>query len=164
MSRSKKSRSLKSKVSLKTGSKSKILDEEGNRGKIPSKNTLSKHKKKPISAYAKAMLQKGKKNETKVIKVVPHPFKEALKQRALEEAQEAQEELQTNNPQEQVVFKKVIITEKPAKKAPKKIKAKAEPIQKEEKVDAPKKEEIQDDSKDFKNLDGDELLDFFENF
>ena len=70
MSRSKKSRSLKSVVSLKTGSKSKILDEEGNRGRIPSKNKLSKHKKKPKSAYAKAMSEKSKSKESEPIKIL----------------------------------------------------------------------------------------------
>ena len=150
MSRSKKSRSLKSKVSLKTGSKSKILDEDGNRGKIPSKNTLSKHKKKPKSAYAKAMSEKGKKNEPEAIKVVPHPFKEALKQRALEEEQE-------QNPQELVATKRVLTK----KKVTKKVKPKPEPVKAQE---APIIEDEQDDSKNFKDLDGDELLDFFEKF
>jgi len=152
MSRSKKSRSLKSKVSLKTGSKSKILDEDGNRGKIPSKNKLSKHKKKPKSAYAKAMSEKGKNKEPEAIKVVPHPFKEALKQQALEEAQ-------LEKPQEPVVVKKVI------KSKPKPEKAKAKPVaQPKEEPELKEVPQEEVDSKGFNDLDGDELLDFFEKF
>ena len=154
MSRSKKSRSLKSKVSLKTGSKSKILDEDGNRGNIPSKNKLSKHKKKPKSAYAKAMSAKGKSNEPEAIKVVPHPFKEALKQRALEEEQ-------AQDPQELVATKRVLTTKKTTKKVKPKAKVEAEPVKAQE---APIEEDEIDDSKNFKDLDGDELLDFFEKF
>jgi len=151
MSRSKKTRSLKSVVSLKTGSKSKILDEEGNRGRIPSKNKLSKHKKKPKSAYAKSLSEKSKSNEPAIKQAVPHPFKEALKQKALEES----EALKSQQPK---------AIEPKVKAQPKKAEA-TKPATRKEKDPAPvKKAKETKQSKGFNDLDGDELLDFFEQF
>ena len=54
MSRSKKSRRLKSVVSVKTGSKSQLIEQTGKKGQIASKNKLSKHKNRQKSAFAKA--------------------------------------------------------------------------------------------------------------
>ncbi|BCE02069.1 hypothetical protein [Marinicellulosiphila megalodicopiae] len=120
MSRTKKTRSLKTVNSVKTGSKSQILDNDGNRGKIPSKNKLSKHKNKPLSAYAKSLLAQGKKDESSgnakkqptEAKIVEENIKQPIKN-----AQQKSDQ-------------------KPEKKS----------------------------NKDFKDLDGDELLDYFDNF
>lgn len=50
MSRTKKSRSLKDRLNVKTGSKKDFIDRSEN-GKIPSHNRLAKHKNRPKSAY-----------------------------------------------------------------------------------------------------------------
>ncbi|WP_028669810.1 hypothetical protein [Saccharospirillum impatiens] len=52
MSRRKKSRSLKDRLGVKTGSKKTFIS-QGDKGKIPSKNRLAKHKNRSKSAYAK---------------------------------------------------------------------------------------------------------------
>lgn len=52
MSRRKKSRSLKDRLGIKTGSKKTFIS-KGEKGKIPSKNRLAKHKNRSKSAYAK---------------------------------------------------------------------------------------------------------------
>ncbi|MHA7878175.1 MAG: hypothetical protein ACX931_00155 [Saccharospirillum sp.] len=52
MSRKKKSRSLKGKLNIKTGSKKDLIG-RGEKGKIPSHNRLAKHKKRQQSAYQK---------------------------------------------------------------------------------------------------------------
>ena len=52
MSRRKKSRSLKDRLGIKTGSKKTFIS-KGDKGKIPSKNRLAKHKNRSKSAYAK---------------------------------------------------------------------------------------------------------------
>jgi hypothetical protein len=52
MSRRKKSRSLKDRLGIKTGSKKTFIS-KGDKGKIPSKNRLAKHKHRSKSAYAK---------------------------------------------------------------------------------------------------------------
>jgi hypothetical protein len=52
MSRRKKSRSLKDRLGVKTGSKQSFIG-QGEKGKIPSKNRLAKHKNRSKSAYAK---------------------------------------------------------------------------------------------------------------
>ncbi|AJQ95419.1 hypothetical protein [Gynuella sunshinyii] len=56
MSRVKKTRSLKNKLKIKTGSKKSFIA-AGELGKIPSKNKLSKHKKRQKSAYQKFLEQ-----------------------------------------------------------------------------------------------------------
>jgi hypothetical protein len=56
MSRSKKTRRLKGKQSIKTGSKKDFI-KPGEKGKIPSKNRLKKHKERPKSAYQKHQLK-----------------------------------------------------------------------------------------------------------
>ncbi|MEJ2042936.1 MAG: hypothetical protein P8X89_06650 [Reinekea sp.] len=50
MSRSKKSRTMKGKLGVKTGSKKDFIKED-EKGKIPSHNRLSKHKNRQKSAY-----------------------------------------------------------------------------------------------------------------
>lgn len=50
MSRGKKSRTMKGKLNIKTGSKKDFI-KEGELGKIPSKNRLAKHKKRQKSVY-----------------------------------------------------------------------------------------------------------------
>lgn len=52
MSRRKKSRSLKGKLNVKTGSKKDFIG-QGEKGQIPSHNRLAKHKKRQKSAYQK---------------------------------------------------------------------------------------------------------------
>lgn len=52
MTRKKKSRSLKGKLNVKTGSKKNLIN-SNDKGKIPSKNKLSKHKKRQKSSYQK---------------------------------------------------------------------------------------------------------------
>ena len=61
MSRKKKSRSLKNKLQIKTGSKRSFIASE-DLGKIPSKNKLSKHKKRQKSAYQKYLEQQKLKD------------------------------------------------------------------------------------------------------
>ncbi len=63
MPRQKKSRRLKGKLNLKTGSKKDFIASE-DKGKIPSKNKLAKHKKRPKSAYQKYLEQTGKSDES----------------------------------------------------------------------------------------------------
>lgn len=50
MSRSKKTRTMKGKMGVKTGSKKDFI-KDGEKGKIPSHNRLAKHKKRQKSAY-----------------------------------------------------------------------------------------------------------------
>ena len=52
MSRRKKTRSLKGKLNVKTGSKKDLIG-RGEKGKIPSHNRLAKHTKRQQSAYQK---------------------------------------------------------------------------------------------------------------
>ncbi|MCH8532679.1 MAG: hypothetical protein LAT65_17645 [Saccharospirillum sp.] len=52
MSRKKKTRSLKGKINIKTGSKNDLIG-RGEKGKIPSHNRLAKHSKRQQSAYQK---------------------------------------------------------------------------------------------------------------
>lgn len=52
MSRKKKSRSLKGKLNVKTGSKKDFIG-KGEKGQIPNHNRLAKHKKRQKSAYQK---------------------------------------------------------------------------------------------------------------
>lgn len=52
MSRKKKSRSLKGKLNVKTGSKKDFIG-KGEKGRIPTHNRLAKHKKRQKSAYQK---------------------------------------------------------------------------------------------------------------
>lgn len=63
MSRRKKSRSLKDKLNIKTGSKKDFI-EKGEQGRIPSKNKLAKHKKRQKSAYQRFIESKGLKDTT----------------------------------------------------------------------------------------------------
>lgn len=58
MSRKKKTRRLKDKLSVKTGSKKNFLA-PGQKGQIPSKNKLAKHKKRTKSAYQKYLEEQG---------------------------------------------------------------------------------------------------------
>lgn len=62
MSRRKKSRSLKDRLGIKTGSKKTFIS-KGEKGKIPSKNRLAKHKNRSKSAYAK-FLEENKGKDT----------------------------------------------------------------------------------------------------
>jgi len=59
MSRSKKSRTLKARIGVKTGSKKDFI-KQGEMGKIPSHNRLEKHKKnKQKSAYQLSLEETG---------------------------------------------------------------------------------------------------------
>jgi len=109
-------------MSVKTGSKSKILDADGNKGKIPTKNKLKKHKKKPKTAYAKFLEEQNKKDES-----AGH--------------------LKKTDPVNKTEETKPETT-------------RASKHQKDHKNEP----RVGDQPKDFKDLDGDELLDFFEQF
>ncbi len=62
MARSKKSRRLKDKIGVKTGSKKDFI-KQGELGKIPSHNRLDKHKKhKQKSAYQRYLEENGQKD------------------------------------------------------------------------------------------------------
>ncbi|TXR53419.1 hypothetical protein [Reinekea thalattae] len=56
MSRSRKSRRMKDRVGIKTGSKKDFI-KQGEMGKIPSHNRLAKHKKKQKSAYQRYLAE-----------------------------------------------------------------------------------------------------------
>lgn len=58
MSRKKKSRKLSDKITVKTGSKKNFI-EPGQKGRIPSKNKLAKHRNRPKSAYQKYLEENG---------------------------------------------------------------------------------------------------------
>lgn len=62
MSRSKKTRTMKGKLNIKTGSK-KDFFKEGEKGNIPSHNRLAKHKKRQKSAYQQ-FLEENKQVDT----------------------------------------------------------------------------------------------------
>ncbi|WLD59582.1 hypothetical protein NFC81_07315 [Salinispirillum sp. LH 10-3-1] len=64
MSREKKSRRLKGKLDIKTGSKKNFI-ERGQKGRIPSKNKLAKHGDKQQSAYKKHLEEQGKPSSQK---------------------------------------------------------------------------------------------------
>jgi len=62
MSRAKKSRTMKGKLGVKTGSKKDFI-KQGEMGKIPSHNRLAKHKKtKQKSAYQRFLEETNKKD------------------------------------------------------------------------------------------------------
>jgi len=58
MSHSKKTRKLKGKLDIKTGSKKSFIN-PSELGKMPSKNKLSKHKNRQKSAYQKFIESQG---------------------------------------------------------------------------------------------------------
>ena len=124
MSRSKKSRRLKSIVSVKTGSKSELIEQSGKKGQIASKNKLSKHKKRQKSAFAKSQAQSTesssglKSNQTRHKNVSKQPNNS--------------QQLPQLKPQQKTIDP----VSQPASKA---------------------------DNVNFNELDGDQLLDFFEN-
>lgn len=62
MSRRKKSRSLKSKINVKTGSKKDFVS-ESDKGRIPSHNRLAKHKNRQKSAYQR-FIEENKLKDT----------------------------------------------------------------------------------------------------
>jgi hypothetical protein len=61
MARTKKSRSMKDRFNIKTGSKKDFIESE-KMGSIPSKNKLAKHKNRQKSAYEKAEAAKKPSN------------------------------------------------------------------------------------------------------
>lgn len=63
MSRSKKSRTMKGKLNIKTGSK-KDFFKEGEKGNIPSHNRLAKHKKKKQKSAYQRFLEENNKVDT----------------------------------------------------------------------------------------------------
>ena len=60
MSRQKKTRRLKGKLNVKTGSRKNFI-EPGQKGKIPAPNRLAKHRRQP-SAYEKFLAEQNKDN------------------------------------------------------------------------------------------------------
>lgn len=63
MSRKKKTRSLKDKLTVKTGSRKNFL-KPGQKGQIPSKNKLAKHTQRQKSAYEKFLEQQAQQENT----------------------------------------------------------------------------------------------------
>lgn len=91
MPRQKKSRRLKGKLDIKTGSKKNFIATE-DKGKIPSKNKLKKHKNKPKSAYQKHLDATNQKDESTGIN---RPHTKASPEEAVEAKQS--EELKQNS-------------------------------------------------------------------
>lgn len=88
MSRTKKSRRLKDKLDIKTGSKKNFI-ERGQKGRIPSKNKLAKHPDKLKSAFKKHLEdhqnlpqaeRKSASEEAEALAAAPAPFSRAAKQ------------------------------------------------------------------------------------
>ncbi|MCH8550655.1 MAG: hypothetical protein LAT62_01885 [Natronospirillum sp.] len=72
MSRKKKTRRLKDRLSVKTGSKKNFL-KDGQKGQIPSKNRLAKHSRQK-SAYEKHLAgESGKEKAEEVTEIVEEP-------------------------------------------------------------------------------------------
>lgn len=77
MARSKKTRRLKDRVSVKTGSKKDFI-KQGERGKIPSHNRLEKHKKKKLkSAYQRYLEEHGLKDTSSGQEAIRERIKKA---------------------------------------------------------------------------------------
>lgn len=76
MSRSKKSRSMKDRIGVKTGSKKDFI-KQGEKGKIPSHNRLAKHKKRQKSAYQQFLEDNNMKDTTSGQQAVKQRLKEA---------------------------------------------------------------------------------------
>lgn len=76
MSRRKKSRTMKDKIGVKTGSKKDFI-KQGEKGKIPSHNRLSKHKKRQKSAYQRYLQENELKDTTSGQQAVKQRLKKA---------------------------------------------------------------------------------------
>ncbi|WP_040556698.1 hypothetical protein [Reinekea blandensis] len=76
MARKKKSRTMKDKIGVKTGSKKDFI-KQGEKGKIPSHNRLSKHKKRQKSAYQRFLEENQIKDTTSGIQSVKQRLKKA---------------------------------------------------------------------------------------
>jgi len=63
MARSKKSRGLKGKIAVKTGSKKDFI-KQGEMGKIPSHNRLTKHKGKKLKSAYQMFLEENNQKDT----------------------------------------------------------------------------------------------------
>lgn len=79
MSRSKKSRTMKGKLSIKTGSKKDFI-QQGEKGKIPSHNRLAKHKKRQKSAYQQFLEETKQKDTSSGQKVIQKRLQKAQEQ------------------------------------------------------------------------------------
>lgn len=85
MSRAKKSRRMKGKVGIKTGSKKNFI-KPGDLGKIPSKNKLSKHKStKQKSAYEKYLEETGQLDTSNGKQAIAQRIHQAKHQKVLAE-------------------------------------------------------------------------------
>lgn len=84
MSRTKKTRRLKGKQSIKTGSKKDFI-KPGEQGKIPSKNRLKKHKNRPKSAYQKYLDENQLKDESAGHSVKPVESTEEVTEETVEQ-------------------------------------------------------------------------------
>lgn len=76
MSRRKKSRTMKDKIGVKTGSKKDFI-KQGEKGKIPSHNRLSKHKKRQKSAYQRFLEENQLKDTTSGQQAIKERLKKA---------------------------------------------------------------------------------------
>lgn len=93
MSRSKKSRRLKGKAGIKTGSKKDFI-KEGELGKIPSHNRLAKHKKKQKSAYQRYLEENNMKDTSSGQSKVRERLKKVEESRKAAETKPKKEEKQ----------------------------------------------------------------------
>lgn len=109
MSRTKKSRRLKGKLDIKTGSKKNFI-ERGQKGRIPSKNKLAKHSEKLKSAFKKHLEEqqnlpnaerKPESEDATALAAVPAPFSRAAKQAEREKPMTEQASTEQSAPTEQ---------------------------------------------------------------
>lgn len=173
MSREKKSRRLKGKIDIKTGSKKNFI-ERGQKGRIPSKNKLAKHGDKQQSAYKKHLEEQSKPNQQKKTdddsskaERPPAPFSRASK---TAEAERENAVVQTAENTEAVILeavieaKEVVKAKKSAQASPKAkaTKPKASATGKSAPTDKPNAEPAKKDSTastkpKFDTLSGDDL-------
>lgn len=76
MSRSKKTRTMKGKLNVKTGSKKDFIRDD-EKGKIPSHNRLAKHKKRQKSAYQRFLEENNQKDTSSGQNTVKQRLKKA---------------------------------------------------------------------------------------
>lgn len=96
MSRSKKSRRMKDRVSVKTGSKKDFI-KQGEMGKIPSHNRLAKHKKKQKSAYQRYLEENNLKDTSSGKNEVRERIKKAEENRKAAETKPKKKDKQVKD-------------------------------------------------------------------
>ncbi len=92
MSRRKKSRTMKGKLDIKTGSKKNFI-KQGEMGKIPSHNRLDKHKKtKQKSAYQRFLEEHNKKDTSSGQNTVRQRLNKVEEERKVADTKKVKEE------------------------------------------------------------------------